>query len=50
MRGYLLRRHGPPDVLRPTELPDPEPAPGQLVVRVEAVGINFAEVLSRRGL
>ncbi len=50
MKAYVLNRHGSPDVLRPTELPDPTPGPGQVAVRVEAVGINYAEVLSRKGL
>ena len=50
MKGFLLKRHGGPATLRPTELPDAEPGPGQVRVRVEAVGINYAEVLSRRGL
>lgn len=49
MRGYLLERHGPPDVLRPSTLPAPEPGPGEVAVRVRAIGINYAEVLSRRG-
>ena len=50
MRAYLLSRHGPPDVLRATECRDPEPGPGQLRVRVGAIGINYAEILSRKGL
>ncbi len=50
MRAYILARHGPPSILRPAELPDPQPGPGQVRVRVEAIGINYAEVLSRKGL
>lgn len=49
MRAILLERHGRPRVLRPVEVPEPTPGPGELVVRVEAIGLNFAEVLSRRG-
>ncbi len=50
MKAYVLSRHGSPDVLRATERPDPVPGPGQVAVAVEAVGINYAEVLSRKGL
>lgn len=50
MRAWLLRRTGGPEVLELVELPDPVPGPGQMAVRVEAIGINYAETLSRRGL
>jgi NADPH:quinone reductase-like Zn-dependent oxidoreductase len=50
MRAVLLRRHGPPRVLRVEDVPAPVPGPGQVSVRLEAVGINYAEILSRRGL
>jgi NADPH2:quinone reductase len=50
MRAWLLRRSGGPDVLELVELPDPTPGRGQVSVRVEAIGINYAETLSRRGL
>ncbi len=50
MRAILLTRHGGPDVLKITDVPTPTPRPGEVRVRIHAVGINFAEVLSRRGL
>ena len=50
MRAWLLRRTGGPDVIRLVDLPAPEPGPGEVAVRVEAIGINYAEVLSRKGL
>jgi len=50
MRAVLLERHGGPGVLRATERPDPLPGTGQVLVRVDTVGLNFAEVLSRKGL
>ncbi len=50
MRAVVLRRHGGPSVLRVTDVPDPEAGPGQVLVRTEAVGVNYAEVLSRKGL
>ena len=50
MRAIVLGRHGGPEVLRVRELPDPAPGAGEVRVRVEAIGVNFAEVLSRKGL
>lgn len=46
----MLRRHGGPGVLRMEQVAEPSPTAGQVLVRVEAVGLNYAEVLSRRGL
>ncbi|AEG42884.1 NADP-dependent oxidoreductase [Isoptericola variabilis] len=40
MRAIAFDRHGGPDVLRPTAVPVPEPAAGQVRVRVEAAGVN----------
>ncbi|MCP6756541.1 alcohol dehydrogenase catalytic domain-containing protein, partial [Klebsiella pneumoniae] len=41
---------GGPEVLRLAEVPDPKAGPGQLRVRVEAVGVNFIDVYHRTGL
>ncbi len=40
---------GGPDVLRLESLPDPPPGPGELRLRVSAIGLNRAEALFRRG-
>jgi NADPH:quinone reductase-like Zn-dependent oxidoreductase len=50
MRAIVLDRHGGPEVLRVRDVPDPLPGVGEVRVRVEAIGINYAEVLSRKGL
>ncbi len=50
MKAIVACRYGPPDVLEVRELPDPAPAAGQVLVRVPAVGINFADLLMRLGL
>lgn len=50
MKAIVLERHGGPDVLRVRDVPDPAPGPGQVRVRVDAIGVNYAEVLSRKGL
>jgi NADPH2:quinone reductase len=50
VKAIVLERHGGPDVLRVRDVPDPAPGPGQVRVRVDAIGVNYAEVLSRKGL
>ena len=50
MRALVITEHGPPDVLRVEERPDPEPGAGELRVRVRAAGVNFADLLARVGL
>lgn len=50
MRAVVLSSHGGPEVLVPRDLPDPEPGPGEIRVAVETIGLNYAEVLSRKGL
>ena len=49
MRAVVMERFGGPDVLEPAEVPAPEPAPGEVVVAVEAVSINRSfDLLVRR--
>ncbi len=50
MHAMVVRRYGPPEVFEWREVPDPRPAPGEVLVRVHAVGINFADLLQRMGL
>jgi synaptic vesicle membrane protein VAT-1 len=50
MRQAWVMRHGGPEVLVVREAPDPEVVPGMLRLRVEAAGVNFADVLARMGL
>src|SRR5258708_34476350 len=50
MRAILVERYGPPEVMTWRTAEDPRPAEGQVLVRVRAVGINFAELLQRMGL
>src|SRR5438067_12507939 len=49
MRAVVLSEFGPPAVLVPTEVPDPAPGPGQVVVDVELAGITFVETQVRAG-
>jgi NADPH2:quinone reductase len=48
MRAIQITEFGGPEVLQHTELPDPEPADGEVVVRVARSGINFADTHQRR--
>ncbi|MFJ3776714.1 NADP-dependent oxidoreductase [Streptomyces sp. NPDC090075] len=50
MRAIRLHEHGGPEVLRYDEVPLPEPAPGEVLVRVHAVGVNPPDWYLRDGL
>lgn len=50
MRAVVAREAGGPEVLSYTELPDPEPGRGQLLVRVAAAGVNFIDTYRRGGV
>ncbi len=45
MKALLSREPGGPETLQLTDLPDPSPGPGQLLVRVRACAINYPDVL-----
>ncbi|WP_327137731.1 NADP-dependent oxidoreductase [Streptomyces sp. NBC_01340] len=50
MRAIRLHEHGGPEVLRYDEVPIPVPGPGEVLVRVHAVGINPPDWYLRDGL
>ena len=50
MRAVVITEFGEPDVLRLDTVPDPQPGPREVAVRVRASGVNRADVLQRRGL
>ena len=49
MKAYVLSKVGKPDVLKISETPEPNPAGHEVKIKVQRIGINYAEVLSRRG-
>jgi NADPH:quinone reductase-like Zn-dependent oxidoreductase len=49
MRVVVIPRHGPPEVLRVEQRPDPQPAAGEVAIDVAAAGVNFADVMARLG-
>jgi len=50
MRAVVVRRYGGPEVLEVQQVPDPQPKPGEVLIRVKAIGVNFADLLMRMGL
>src|SRR5215813_5327317 len=49
MRAIVREKFGGPDVLVYKDIPEPEPKAGHAVIRIEAFGINHAELHMRRG-
>jgi NADPH2:quinone reductase len=49
MKAIVVRAFGEPDVMKLEDVPDPSAAPGQIVVRVHAVGVNPVDAYIRTG-
>src|SRR5579871_884107 len=49
MKAIQIHQTGGPEVLQVTELPIPRPGPGQVLLRVETIGINFIDIYFRKG-
>lgn len=49
MRAIRFSGYGPAEVLTEVELPEPVPGAGEVAIDVEYAGVNFAEVMFRRG-
>jgi NADPH2:quinone reductase len=50
MKAIRVARTGGPEVLEYVDVADPAPGPGQALVRLEAIGVNFIDVYHRTGL
>ncbi|MBK9515303.1 MAG: zinc-binding dehydrogenase [Flavobacteriales bacterium] len=51
MNAWVLHKHGTTkEAFQLRQVPDPEPGPGQLLIRSEGFGLNYADVMARRGL
>ena len=50
MRAIQITESGGPEVLIPTELPDPTPGPGELLVEVAVAGVNYIDTYQRQGI
>lgn len=49
MRAVVISRFGGPEVLESCDLPIPQPGAGQVLIKVAYAGVNFAELMARRG-
>src|SRR5690349_8142684 len=49
MKAVLFRQHGGPEVLEYTDIPTPEPKPGEALIRLRAAALNRMDVLVRNG-
>ena len=50
MRAIEIAAPGGPEVLRPTERPVPQPAKGEVLIKVAAAGVNGPDIMQRKGL
>ena len=50
MRAIITSRNGDVGAMKVEERPDPIPGRGEIVIRVKAAGLNFADILARQGL
>src|SRR3989337_2542818 len=50
MRAALIDFYGPPEVIYIGEVPTPKPLKGEVLVHVQAVGINPVDLLTRAGI
>lgn len=50
MRAIVATSLGDPEVLRLQEVPRPSPGPGQVLVRLHRIGVNFSDTERRRGV
>ena len=49
MKTVRIHETGGPEVLSYEDAPDPIPGPGEALVEIKAIGVNFTDVASRRG-
>ncbi|MGC8968459.1 MAG: quinone oxidoreductase, partial [Thermus sp.] len=50
MKAVRVYQVGGPEVLRLEELPLPKPGPGEVLVRLSAIGVNYIDTYKRKGL
>ena len=50
MKQMVITKYGNTDVLKIQERKDPKPSVGEVLINVKAIGVNFADILARKGL
>ncbi len=50
MKAIKMERNGDADVMKSTDVPQPEPKTGQALVKIHAAGVNYVDTYQRRGL
>jgi len=50
MRAIEVAEHGGPEVLNYVDRPQPSPGPGEVLIKAEAIGVNFVDTYFRSGL
>ena len=50
MKQNVITKYGGTDVLKIQERTDPMPSAGEVLIKVKAIGVNFADILARKGL
>lgn len=49
MKKIVVNQFGGPEQLTVTDLPTPEPGPGEVLVKLTSIGMNHAELMARKG-
>jgi NADPH2:quinone reductase len=49
MKAVQFHQTGTPDVLVYEDVPTPSPKPGEVLIKIESIGVNYADTIRRRG-
>jgi len=49
VKAIQMTAQGGPEVLHLVELPDPQPGPGEVLLKVDAAAVNLSDLMRRRG-
>ena len=50
MHAIEVAEHGGPEVLNYVDRPQPSPGAGEVLIKAEAIGVNFVDTYFRSGL